>query len=315
MKRGIQEVLAVSMTITVLVGLPVIVFQNGPSNSSGNVRVIHLTGVMKSGVWTDEEVNGLNYWWKSFRPATITLRKGEEILLRLTSSDGTHSFYVPELGIGPIQIEAGHTKEILLKANHVGEFTYYCTTVCGECHYFMRGIVRVVRNTTDIVLSDTKISSECILHDPPENFTSFVAKGEYLYTYKGCVACHGDKGKGGVNNPNYVNEFVPHLDNLADKMKIYWEEDADTIIKLFESNVDFMSLEDEPPIDNYSRFLAQYQSISNKILNGSPVVQKLDTEKPEPPLTMPAWEEQLSENDINSILAYLISLYPWDEYE
>ena len=34
-------------------------------------RVITLTGYAACGVWTTEEVNGLNYWWKEFKPAVI----------------------------------------------------------------------------------------------------------------------------------------------------------------------------------------------------------------------------------------------------
>ncbi|MFQ6607345.1 MAG: c-type cytochrome [Fidelibacterota bacterium] len=315
MKRGFQELLAVGITLVGLAGLPLTIFSYNPSRSYDSLPVIHLTGVMKNGVWTDEEVNGINYWWKSFHPAVLRLQKDNEILLRLTSSDGTHSFYVPELGIGPIQIEAGHTVEITVQPDKIGEFTYYCLTVCGECHYYMRGRVIVTSDTLYKLSNDYSIDTYCTIHNPPENFDSFVAKGEYLYQSKGCITCHGENGAGGVYNPNYINEYVPPLNNLADKMKIYWKEDADIVIDLLTTNVDLNSQEDKSPIENYSRFLAQYHSIHKKILNGSSKLQKLNLELPDPPLTMPSWEEQLSEEDINSILAYLINLYPWDEYE
>lgn len=315
MKRGLQELLAVGTTITVLVGLPVGIFQNGPWLAKGATRVIHLTGVMKNGVWTDEEVTGLDYWWKTFHPATIVLREGEEVLLRLSSSDGTHGFYLPELNLGPIQVESGHTVEVPFHATSAGNYTYYCTLVCGECHYFMRGTVRVLAASEKIVPHAENADLSCEFHNPPDSFSSFIDRGGYLYTRKGCVACHGDKGKGGIYNPNYVNKFVPQLDNLADKMKIYWKEDADIIINHLEANADLENLEEDPPIDNYSRFLAQYSSIRNKILNGSALLQMANPDGPRPPLHMPAWEEQLSSKDINAILAYLISQFPWGELE
>ncbi|MFQ5864053.1 MAG: c-type cytochrome [bacterium] len=317
MKKGLQELLAAVVTIALLIGLPVVIFQNGPWVAKGTTRVIHLTGVMKNGVWTSAEVTGLNYWWKTFRPATIVVRAGEEVLLRLSSSDGTHGFYVPELNLEPIQVESGHTVEVPLHATRAGNYTYYCTLVCGECHYYMRGTVKVLAADEDFAsftaVEGTDLS--CGFHNPSDNFSSFIERGEYLYKRKGCVTCHGEDGKGGIYNPNYVKKFVPQLDNLADKLKIDWKEDADIIIKLLESNTDLESVEEDPPIDGYSRFLAQYHSIRKKVLNGAPSLQMLDPNGPRPPLSMPAWEEQLSTEDINAILAYLISRFPWEEYE
>lgn len=316
MKHTLQEIFAVIIITAVLFGLPVVIFQNGPWVSAANTPVIHLTGVMKSGVWTNQEVNGLNYWWETFHPATITLREDEEVILRLTSSDGTHSFYIPELDIGPIQVEAGYTQDVLLRANRAGVFTYYCITVCGDCHYFMQGTIIVEADAKELATSEAnRDNSICSLHEQQDEFTSFVDRGKYLYTRTGCATCHGEEGKGGVYNVNYVSGFIPQLDNLADKMKVYWEEDADIIVQLLETEPNLLRLEDDPPIENYNRFIAQYLSIQNKIINGSPSIQKLDPNGPEPPLKMPAWEEQLSTEDINSILAYLITLFPWEEYE
>jgi mono/diheme cytochrome c family protein/plastocyanin len=315
MKKGLREFLATVVTIALLIALPVVIFQNRPGVTKGATPVVRLTGVMKDGVWTDEDVNGLNYWWKTFRPATSVLRQGEEVLLRLSSSDGTHSFYVPELNLGPIQVVSGHTVDVRLRADKPGSYTYYCTLVCGDRHYFMRGTIRVLAANEQIASYVEPAELPYPFYDPPKSFSSAAERGKYLYKRKGCVTCHGEDGKGGVYNPNYVSKFVPRLDNLADKMKIYSEEDAEMIMKLLESNTDLESLEDDPPVDGYSRFLAQHHSVQNKILNGSPLLQMLNPDGPKPPLTMPAWEEQLSTEDINAILVYLISQFPWEEYE
>lgn len=319
MKKGLPELLATVVTTALLIGLPVIIFQNAPWSARGATRVIHLTGVMKNGVWTDEEVMGLNYWWKTFHPATIVLQEGEEVLLRLSSSDGTHGFYVPELNLGPIQVESGRTVEVRLRAKGAGHYTYYCTLVCGDCHYFMRGTLKVVaadEESISYVDADVQGADRfCELHNPSDTFSSLVERGEYLYKRKGCVACHGDAGEGGVYNPNYVKKYVPQLNNLAEKMKIDWKEDADILIGLMETHTDLESLEEDPPVDGYYRFLAQYNSIRKKIINGAPLLQMSDPGGPIPPLHMPAWENELSSEDIDAILAYLISQYPWEEYE
>jgi cytochrome c553 len=184
----------------------------------------------------------------------------------------------------------------------------------------MQGTIKILDGEEKKIASyinENTITSEpyCEIHSSSMNFSSFIERGEYLYKRKGCISCHGNNGKGGVYNPNYVNKFIPRLDELADKMKIYSKDDADTMIKLLESKVDLESLEDNPPIENYTRILAQYNSVCNKILDGSSSLQKLDTDGPKPPLDMPAWEGQLSEEDINQIIAYLITQYPWEKYE
>lgn len=309
----LQERLALIATVVSLVGLTAIVLINGPWRSTGSRRVVHLTGVRNSGVWTDEEVNGLNYWWKSFRPATIVLQEGEEILLRLSSSDVTHTFYVPELYPTPVMVEAGHVVEIVLSGKKAGEYTYYCTVVCGECHFFMSGIVRVLADGEEYAGSSQVPMASCSMHEVPGDSLSFIARGKHVFNTVGCATCHGENGQGGVYNPNYVKDSVPRLDILADNMGIYWEEDVETIIGFLEKGADLAQLEDSPPIDNYGRFLAQYQSIMDKIHVGAPTLQKKDPNGPEPPLTMPSWREQLAEDDMEAIVAYLLTQYPWDE--
>ena len=56
-----------------------IVSRGGP-DGNGTV-VINLTGVAADGVWTLEAVNGLNYWWKTFEPATLYVTEGDEVII------------------------------------------------------------------------------------------------------------------------------------------------------------------------------------------------------------------------------------------
>lgn len=320
MKTKLSEVSATLLTVVVLIGFPSVVFLGAPWNNIENERVIHLTAIMKNGIWTDQEVNGLNYWWKKFKPSTLILKKGEKNRLRLTSSDVTHSFYMPELFPDPIVVKAGYTEEISFIPQRSGEFSYYCTTVCGECHYYMRGSIQVQDQDRNIVISNEDPKLTCS-HSSQQveialnNSESPVLKGEYLFNRYGCITCHGEGGKGGIYNPNYVNQYVPALNTIAERMKLYWPEDADTILTLLNNHVDLTELKNNHPIEGYSRFLAQFKSYRQKIKNGAQQLQKLDNNKPDPPLVMPTWKNKLSNEDINAILAYLISEYPWDDYE
>lgn len=316
MSNRIQEYSAVIITLVVLIGLPMLIFRYAPWQEQDGRRVIHLTARMDGGVWTANKVNGLNYWWKDFSPSTLVLETGEEVILRLSSSDVTHSFYIPELFPEPVIVKAGYTEEIILKPQVEGEYTYYCTTICGECHYSMQGTILVVTKLDDnqLVINNTE-HAVCDHLDPPKIFTSVAARGKFLYDNKGCVTCHGQNGQGGINNPNYVNQYVPALNTIAERMKLYWQEDADIIVNLLEEDTHLEALAADPPIEGYNRFLAQFNSYREKIVNGAPQLQKLEREGPEPPLVMPSWEHQLTNDELNAVLAYLISVFPWEDFE
>lgn len=136
--------------------------------------------------------------------------------------------------------------------------------------------------------------------------------GEGLYK-KYCVACHGKGAKGGVKNINYAKKTVPAIYNLAEKMFIEYPEDANYIVELLENGTDIVNM--EPPLDVEAsrRVVAQYQAIKLVIRNGSPAA-KLDPQKTGPPLHMPSWITQFTDRDIDSIIAYLLTLQEWEEY-
>ncbi len=145
MGRLLHELVAALFVLAALIGLPfgIAHYQRALLTRPG-VRVVELTGVRGDGVWTEEPVEGWNYWWKTFRPATITLREGEEVVLRLTSADVTHTFPAPQLGVGPVDVEPGHVVEVRLKGIRSGKVLYMCTEICGDRHFFMHGTIRVV---------------------------------------------------------------------------------------------------------------------------------------------------------------------------
>lgn len=317
MKKSIGEIIAFVLLIGSLIIIPIMIYASAPWKSSDDQKVIYLTAVANKGVWTDQKVNSLNAAWKDFSAAHIVLTKGEEILFRLTSADVTHSFYIPELNLGPIIVEAGHTYDVPFKADSSGTFTYYCTTACGDCHFYMQGLLSVVEEgeLPDTTSLDGKQEMACLMihEDDKQNIASnFITKGKNIFKAEGCITCHGENGKGGVNNPFYVNKEVPTLNNLASTLKIDWPEDGDIIIKLLENNADLFSLEDSEPIDNYGRFLAQYQSILSKIMVGADTLQTIQPGSPQPPLVMPAWQHRITQEEVNAVMAYMISLNDWD---
>lgn len=136
-------------------------------------------------------------------------------------------------------------------------------------------------------------------------------KGEALFL-KYCVACHGQGAKGGVKNINYVKRTVPALNTLAARMFLEEPEDANKVADLLSQGVDINTMSPKLDVPHRGRVLAQYRAILHVIENGS-VAGKADPNGPEPLLHMPSWASGLTRKDIDSILSYLISIYPWEQ--
>ena len=79
----------------------------------------------------------------SFQPAEITLKEGETVTLALTSDDVPHSLLVEGLHINAAMTK-GHTSEVTVTPDKVGEFPGRCGKFCGSGHGSMTFVVHVV---------------------------------------------------------------------------------------------------------------------------------------------------------------------------
>ncbi len=138
-------------------------------------------------------------------------------------------------------------------------------------------------------------------------------KGAELFG-KYCIACHGEGGRGGVENKNYAKESIPALNTLAEKMFIEYSDDAEYLAELLMDGEDIENM--SPPLDmeGRARVLAQYRAIKDVIKKGS-TAARAETDGPAPFLHMPSWAEGLTDSAIDSILAYMLLQYPWEEEE
>lgn len=267
------------------------------------MRVITLTAVAETGIWTTQEVRGGNYFAKDFVPARPELEVGETVLLRLKSADVVHDFYSPELGVGPIDVYPGKVEELVVTPAEPGAYDFYCTTVCGQAHFRMRG--QFIVRPADATFEDP---GEYWLAEPPED-PSLVERGEWLFRRHACFSCHGEEGHGGVSNPNYVKGTVPALDAMASEAGLYYPEDIEAIIAALEQGIELEDLWNDPPVPMFNVVLAKYQAVRELIRSGVPA-GKLDQEGPVPPLIMPAWGQVLDDSDIDALIAYLLTLEP-----
>ncbi|HVR87437.1 MAG TPA: c-type cytochrome, partial [Planctomycetota bacterium] len=261
-------------------------------------QVITLTGVAATGTWTEENVTGGNYWYRHFPPARPLLRVGQPVLLRLKSADVNHSFYCPGLLAGPIEVHPGHVAEVILTPLREGAFPFYCTTICGDPHFGMRGELVVLREGAPVPPAATPKTDPFWLDPAPPPGQTRVARGGWLFRRNGCFTCHGEKGKGGVPNWNYIKDTIPPLSTLAGRMLIPDKEGADAIVGTMERSEDLKTLSGDPPFARFNAFLAQYQSVKDVIRKGNPPGKK-DPKGPPPPLEMLAFGSRLSDRDID----------------
>jgi cytochrome c oxidase subunit II len=99
------------------------------------------------------EVTGHRWWYEVHYPeADVTVRDelhlpvGSPVLVRVTSSDVIHSFWVPELG-GKIDMLPDDVNEMVLVADRAGVFTARCAEFCGLHHTDMK--LRVVAESEE----------------------------------------------------------------------------------------------------------------------------------------------------------------------
>lgn len=301
----VQEAVAILLTLGMLIAVPFLVLRHAGSGAfAGRVKMFDLTGIADQGRWTLEEVNGLNYWWKTFVRAEIRVEPGDTVILQLHSSDVTHGFYAPTLGLGPVLVEPGHVQVVTFVAGVPGVHYYYCTSICGRCHYFMKGMI-LVGTEAPAPGAESEMGEACLHHvDPPADGTP-AEHGRYLFQTMGCVACHGMEGRGDVVNPNYVNRTVPRLNRLAHKLFL---DDPVTLSRV-RSMIEQRKTPEEmeamgADLPRFNRVVSQYRTVRDVIRNGR-TPARVDTVLFVPPLAMPSWKAKLAESDIDDILVYL----------
>jgi cytochrome c oxidase subunit 2 len=94
-------------------------------------------------------VNGQQYLWRFDYPGDATsyyrmvVPTNTTVVLRITSSDVQHSWWIPTLG-GKADAVPGHTNETWFKIAKEGTYKGQCAELCGSGHADMRGVVKAV---------------------------------------------------------------------------------------------------------------------------------------------------------------------------
>jgi cytochrome c oxidase subunit 2 len=104
----------------------------------GVPSMINLTGASD-----DPKVIDITAKKFEFTPSEITLKKGEPVILRLTSADRVHGFMSKPLKIDT-DIPNDKGKDVVFTPDTAGDFTIICDHYCGTGHGGMKMKVTVV---------------------------------------------------------------------------------------------------------------------------------------------------------------------------
>jgi cytochrome c oxidase subunit 2 len=90
----------------------------------------------------DEKVISVSAMKFEFLPATINLKRGEPVILELSSLDRAHGFKVPGLGIDAAVLP-DTTVRVRVVPEKAGRFAFLCDNFCGDGHEDMDGVIVV----------------------------------------------------------------------------------------------------------------------------------------------------------------------------
>jgi len=175
-------------------------------------------------------VTGQQWWWEFDYPAQegcggietpivtsgqMVVPVGTNVLVRGTSRDVIHSFWIPRLN-GKRDMVPGRVHTLRIEAERPGMFAGQCTEFCGLSHANMRMEVAALEPAD----FETWKANQLAAYEPPEDGT-LAAEGEQTYIAQ-CSRCHqvdgleDDDGDPVIARPElYVySEAAPNLTNL-----------------------------------------------------------------------------------------------------
>jgi cytochrome c oxidase subunit II len=154
------------------------------------------------------EVTGHQWWWDVKYPSLgvetaneIHIPVGKKILVKVTSYDVIHSFWVPRLA-GKQDLEPGKVNHLTIEADAPGTYLGQCAEYCGTSHANMR--LRVIAQTPADFQTWAAAQQEPTTQPPADILT--------ILGNRGCGGCHTINGvsvKGvplaGIIGPNLTH--------------------------------------------------------------------------------------------------------------
>jgi cytochrome c oxidase subunit 2 len=169
------------------------------------------------------EVTGFQFGWRFDYPedgvssAELYMPVGRQVLLRLTSTDVIHSFWVPEFRIKQDAVP-GRWTELRVTPTETGDYRVRCAELCGYAHTTMLAPVVVVEPEE----FESWLAGQEVAAGPPEEQTP-EELGAYVAEFQGCKSCHSIDGSELVG-PTWQGLFGAER-QLADGSTVVADED------------------------------------------------------------------------------------------
>ena len=163
-------------------------------------------------------VTGHQWWWEfeyedsqpSRRVLTaneIHLPVGRAVVVKVTSRDVIHSFWLPNLQ-GKRDLIPGMTTAMWLQADHVGRFRGQCAEFCGLQHAHM-AFDAVVESDADF---ERWLDGQRAPSVPPAEAPA--SRGLEIFTTQRCGRCHSVRGT------EAAGQAAPDLTHLASRLSV-----------------------------------------------------------------------------------------------
>jgi cytochrome c oxidase subunit 2 len=156
--------------------------------------VVGVTGLQWSWTFEYPSVNGL-----TVVSDELHLPVGKQVLLRMTSNDVIHSFWVPEFRVKQ-DLVPGRLTELRITPTLEGNYKVRCAELCGTAHYSMEKPVIVSSQADFDAWLDEQLALAEEASQTPEG------RGEALVAASGCAACHSTNGSPGIG-PTWLGLF------------------------------------------------------------------------------------------------------------
>lgn len=167
-------------------------------------------GAMVVNVTAQQFAFSFDYPGLGFVSDELYLPVNEQALLRLTSRDVIHSFWVPEFRIKQDMVPGRITEYRITPTLVTGEqpFKIRCAELCGTSHAYMLANVHVVSEEDfDVWVAARQEEAEQAAQTPE-------GRGETLSIQNGCLGCHTLDGSPGTG-PTWLNLYG-RTEQLAD---------------------------------------------------------------------------------------------------
>lgn len=173
--------------------------------------VVRVTGLQWSWTFEYPSVNGL-----TVVSDELHVPVDKQILLRMTSNDVIHSFWVPEFRVKQ-DLVPGRITELRINPTIEGNYMVRCAELCGTSHAYMEKPVVVSSQEEYEAWMTEQLALAEEASQTPEG------RGQALVAANGCAACHSINGAPGIG-PTWFG-LVGRTERLTDGSTVVADEE------------------------------------------------------------------------------------------